>query len=448
MKRGCCSWVAMNGGKFSWLAQASAVTATAFTGLEYANHTHNRNTENALVTRDRLLIVDLTNLVLLEKNCPGEADGIFHDCYNDYSELRLMKSPDRSDMIPWEMTFSTYFPNNASIPEMSRPFAPHLVAVKDAFINSWGFIFDSKSYYLHGGCVDKSYYTPNFEYYMPDKDVVEFSGPIISLIHPYPGLYFHEFVEIFAALYMSMPLIKLMPNITILVSKRFQAKTIAPLVSLITENITNLNFVAYRDRMKNKYKAFHDTLYFAPYIVTPISLWCQYMSRTTTLRLREIYSQLPYWGKPGNGIVIIDRINMRPRRFLAQGKTIFEFMNSTYGHSHSVRMFYGNETLEETVILFRGCRVLIAAHGGGQSNMLFMPSGGSVIEVRSTSWQVTCFVDLANCINVKHFTYLDVYGRQKFELNVNMELFIPWASNIVNDALNINNTLPNIKYIR
>ena len=53
-----------------------------------------------------------------------------------------------------------------------------------------------------------------------------------------------------------------------------------------------------------------------------------------------------------------------------------------YGRSRSVKMYHGNETLEETVRTFRGARVLIAAHGGGQSNMLFMPPGGAVVEVR------------------------------------------------------------------
>ena len=75
-------------------------------------------------------------------------------------------------------------------------------------------------------------------------------------------------------------------------------------------------------------------------------------------------------------------------------------MNRTYGHVTNVRMFYGNESLEETVRIFRGCKVFIAAHGGGESNMMFMPTGGSIIEIRPEDWPITCFIDLANLLDV------------------------------------------------
>ena len=45
--------------------------------------------------------------------------------------------------------------------------------------------------------------------------------------------------------------------------------------------------------------------------------------------------------------------------------------------------------------------VLIAAHGGGESNMLFMPPGGAVIEVRPDNWPMPCFIDLADNVGLQ-----------------------------------------------
>jgi hypothetical protein len=45
--------------------------------------------------------------------------------------------------------------------------------------------------------------------------------------------------------------------------------------------------------LKNK-----GSLIFSPYIITPLSLWCQYISRTTTNLMRKSYEKLAYWETP------------------------------------------------------------------------------------------------------------------------------------------------------
>ena len=92
---------------------------------------------------------------------------------------------------------------------------------------------------------------------------------------------------------------------------------------------------------------------------------------------------------------------------------------------HTVRMFYGNEKLEETVRIFLGYGVIITAHSRGQRNILFMQSGASVIELRSSSWQVTWFVNLGKCSNLNDFTYMDFNGNQKSELDFDIRESIP-----------------------
>ncbi len=108
-------------------------------------------------------------------------------------------------------------------------------------------------------------------------------------------------------------------------------------------------------------------------------------------------------------------------------------------------MFFGNETLEETIRLFRGTKVLVAAHGGGEANMLFMPPGGIVIEVRPQWWPITCFIDLADNIGAQHHMLIAQpgvgNGKQASyerptpdrlnEMVVNMTTFMPWIIDII-----------------
>ena len=347
------------------------------------------------------------------------------------------------------MPLSTYFNDNTTQPEYSRPFAPHLIAIKDSFVSSFGHIFDFKRWYVHGGCSDKSYYSPNFEYDTTVQPIAEFTEPVLSLVHPYPGLFFHEFIEIHASLLMSLPLLKLMPNITIIVNRYFQQTQLFPLLQILGIDYENFNFLSLKSdnrQTKRNAKLIKSTaaIVYAPYIITPLSLWCQYISRTTTNKMRQGYSKLPYWGMPGNGILISDRYNMRPKRSLNQGRELFQILNSTYGHQHSVRMFHGNESLEQTIRLFRDSRVFVAAHGGGESNLIFMEKGSSVVEIRPMSWPITCFIDLSNNIGINHFMYIDEskirnQNRKRFpELSIQMNDFIPWVNKIINKALNTN----------
>ena len=441
------------------LTQACLAAFHKLTGLEDANDEQRERDWNRFISKDRLQIVDLTNLVDIEKHCPFEADGTFQSCSEPLSTIKIMKSYDQSDLQPWLMPSSAYIGDNLTQPEYSRPFAPHLVAIRDSFLSPWGYIFDFKRWFVHGGCSDKSYYSPNFDYDLRIKAVARFNEPILSLIHPYPGLYFHEFIEIHALLIMSQPLIKLIPDITIIISKRFQQRHLFPLLEILGIKHQKYNFLALKSYNKpNKRNAnllkSAGSLIYSPYIITPLSLYCHYISRSVANQMRSAYSKLPYWDPPGEDIVIFDRHNLRPKRSLPQGPEIFHILNRTYGHATNVRMFYGNESLEETVRIFRGCKVFIAAHGGGESNMMFMPTGGSIIEIRPEDWPITCFIDLANNINMNHFMYIDqdLEKKRDPEMHIDFNLFFPWVNSIINNALKVNCTiiLPNsdiIKYL-
>ena len=232
----------------------------------------------------------------------NEKPGIFQNCFGPMQTLKLFPSADRFDMDGWKMSREIHMTENQnnSHPVMSRPFAPHLVAIKDAFLSWWGYIFDFHRWYLHGGCSDKSYYGPTFEYDMYSQPVMHFNEPVLSLVHPFPAMFYHEFIELHAALVMSLPLLEAMPNITIIVNKFMVHKQIFPLLRVTGIHPEKLNFIAMKGdnsqaRRHSDASFANNAIIRAPYIITPISLWCQYLSRGVTKTLQKGYARLPFW---------------------------------------------------------------------------------------------------------------------------------------------------------
>jgi len=111
---------------------------------------------------------------------------------------------------------------------------------------------------------------------------------------------------------MAMPLIEAMPNITIIVNKNLVHKQIFPLLRAAGIHPEKLNFVAMKGdnsgaRRHADAPVGGGALIRAPYVITPVSLWCQYLSRGVTRTMQKAYARLPFWGDPGDGIVVVDR---------------------------------------------------------------------------------------------------------------------------------------------
>ena len=206
-------------------------------------------------------------------------------------------------------------------------------------------------------------------------------------------------------LLMIQPLLKHSPRIPILVRNELGFSSHFPLLSAMGINLADHNFVVLARQQDM------NAVVVAPYIITPISHYCQYISRSILKQMRSSFARnLPYWEKPGNDILIYHRsVNWRlkyeeskgqfskkgsrprpaypNRRSLPQGKEIFDFLSRRYDFDYSgsnnssdrnsvvkrrVRIFGGNETLEETVRIFRRTKYFIGAHGGGMTNIIFM----------------------------------------------------------------------------
>ncbi len=75
----------------------------------------------------------------------------------------------------------------------------------------------------------------------------------------------------------------------------------------------------------------------------------------------------------------------------------------------------GSKTLQEQVELFSNSTLLMSIHGTGLANMLWMPSGSAVLEIRRTGDSTNnCFYSMAQALG-HHYFYLlaeDITGRE------------------------------------
>ena len=66
-------------------------------------------------------------------------------------------------------------------------------------------------------------------------------------------------------------------------------------------------------------------------------------------------------------------------------------------------VFAEDLTFREQLMTFSSCKSLIALHGAGHTNLMFMPAAGKVLEIKNPDWksQPLCFFQLANIFKIK-----------------------------------------------
>lgn len=345
--------------------------------------------QRGFIRRDRMLSLDLTDILALEKTCGNgnwsntQSSPLFRQCAQntDYSGVRVMFSPDRSDIESWVMPGSIDFLSGKQSdepPQVYPPFAPHLIAVKESFMTHGGLLCNHKIFYIHGGCSDKGeYISPIERVHIRRMKIRVFNEPVLSFLIPYPNMYYHEVMEMHSMFLMSAPLIRAYPKIPIVINYRLMFYHMFPLLDALIYPLTvadlNLQSIRLESRKGQRWSQFYAI--HAPYIITPLSPWCNAMPRSVMRDMRAAYATaLPKWWGPdtGNGIVIHDRVGMT-KRPLAQGELIFQELRRRYGQTRSVTRIFGNETAEQFVKIFRGCRVFLSSHGAALTNLLFMP---------------------------------------------------------------------------
>jgi hypothetical protein len=111
-------------------------------------------------------------------------------------------------------------------------------------------------------------------------------------------------------------------------------------------------------------------------------------------------------------IVVHDR-RSEEERYIPQGDELLEYLLSNYKNKYIIKQYRGYLTLEETAKLFNSCKLFIAPHGAGHSNIMFMNSNSAVIEIRPQT-----------LLNSWYFSYLaSINGVRFFSTTNNSNLY-------------------------
>lgn len=93
--------------------------------------------------------------------------------------------------------------------------------------------------------------------------------------------------------------------------------------------------------------------------------------------------------------------------------------------------FFEDYSFEKQVKLLNQTEILIGLHGAGLTNMLFMPKGGKIVELRNHSDTINnCYFSLASEIDHEYY-YLECSGDSEYTHNVNVTVDINKFENIL-----------------
>lgn len=185
-------------------------------------------------------------------------------------------------------------------------------------------------------------------------------------------------------------------------------------------------------------KEHEKSLYCLRHIVTTTSSYANHVSPRYVSAFREALKKVPLLDSSilnlrGEGILLSDRREQIGNRNLVQGSELIDVLKSRYGDKNSyhgkcyrpVNLFIGNETLEETIRLFRSSRIYISVHGAQMSNIMFMHPDSTLIEIQPYEYQnVNVFLNLASTLGITPYRYISHSGAKWTETNILLDHFL------------------------
>ncbi len=192
-----------------------------------------------------------------------------------------------------------------------------------------------------------------------------------------------------------------------------------------------------------------------PYIVESLELLgYEYVCYTPTQRFRIKELLLPsHTASPGNYNALF--LNQLRQRFLESTTTTNSHRKIFISRSKATQRFISNEeelisllssfgfeihvfeqySLSKQVALMRDTQCLLGIHGAGLTNMLFMPSAGSVIELRNRGdHHNNCYFSMASELNHAYY-YLEGNGDSEQTASVNLHIDLIQLTNLLHLTL-------------
>jgi len=279
-----------------------------------------------------------------------------------------------------------------------RPYAAHLILLHDVAIHKYGDIidFDGTAYYS-GVC--RHYGGEGYEDLNVTRNNIEhiFYHPVANLITLWQENYFHCLNEYLPRFLSLLPLIKRRPNIQIFnnLHQSPMHKFIEPILNYYGLYPEKLNFVNME----------YGKVFFANHLITPISS-CKFIPKQFVRMIRKAVTNVYDIDRSTSldTIVVHDRRG-EEERYIPQGNELINYLIIKYHKKYIIKQYNGYLTLKETVSLFNSCKLFIAPHGAGHSNIMFMNPMSIVIEIRPQTLLNSWYFSYLASINGIRYDY-------------------------------------------
>lgn len=278
---------------------------------------------------------------------------------------------------------------------------------------------------------------------IPSMDMDFGEQQVLLLIIPHANNFGHEFLDLYPQLFMFRELLNRDPNMKILVHSPLSATKMFPVLHAMGLYPEELNYFIWKEEHRQ-------SLYCMKNIITTTSSYANHVNPEFVAAFKDALMQnLSLTDREvvklrGEGILISDRRDQPGRRDLIEGDQILDALRLRYsGNSslpglkkRSVELFFGNETLEDTIRLFRSSRVYISVHGAQMSNMMFLNPGSVLIEIQPYEFRdVDVFLNLAPALGVTPYRYTSMSGGHWTSTSVNVEHFLGQVTSYIDSLV-------------
>ncbi|GJP87066.1 hypothetical protein CLOP_g17037 [Closterium sp. NIES-67] len=316
--------------------------------------------------------------------------------------------------------------------------------MKDVLMSASGLVFNESMHFSRQGC----HADGQFHYKAKDSKVIELDQ-LVSFVYHQGGNYYHSLVDLLPQFYIMRDFLKAHPNIPIAFKKTQLAFYRRVLKHVIGVMPYEFNLLTTQDQDTT-------TLYRTSRLYQPVfqtcgnpspSLWHTLRSRfllppnglpmfSEAWEIRNPIQELAgaagakgkiklgSWNKeqmsklPRDWVVVLGQRPGSDRRRLVGFDALLSAMEQLFTPERVV-VYDGSIPILQAKALFNRGAAYVAPHGAGLANMIFMPSGSSVLEIRPDRLPNACYHHLASACDL-HYSLVMGNGTVSSPLSFDM----------------------------
>jgi len=277
---------------------------------------------------------------------------------------------------------------------------------RNVMLNRCGRMFDKEVSYNLEGCHPEWCYSDVLH-----RSSVRVLKRAFNLQHVFAGNYYHTIVDVLPALWRLRDLLKSHPDIPV-VSHPGGLERILTLLQWKREDLGEVvhvdNFNVFAELVYSPHQKLCGWMGFE---------WKEIREHFFSVTIPTLTGTHPSLGGVKElAILLIKRLGKTRR--LENFEVLEERLVEKHGRER-VRVFNGTENLEGTLEMFSSTTLLVAPHGSGLANMVFLPSNAAVLEIMPGDYQNVCFEMLATSVGLQ---YSRILGNGTWETAISIDL--------------------------